>query len=519
MHENIDGLSEVIFSSASNLALAQKISRLAKSGMIKQIRPGIYTSNLKSPLEAVVHRNWKAIAEHLFPSAVVAYRSAIKGGPVIDDGHHKLFLVKGDRAKRLTLPGLEIVIIPGAAPTQNVANDLQVNDVQYGQLYLSSEPRRFLENLSRAKGANERSEGREWVEKALDHLLQVRGEQHLNALRDNARLISGGLGLSQAFDDLNKIIGALQATHQSNILVTNAAIATSKGTPYDAERINKFDALFAMLNSNALPSIPAVADQGTGLENFSFFEAYFSNFIEGTEFTVEEAESIVFDRQIIENRSNDSHDVYGTFEAVIAGKWRSHVPASPKDFILQIRNINALVMQAHPSKNPGELKTKLNQAGSTIFVSPERVVGTLNEGFERIKFLSDPMAKALMMMYVISEVHPFADGNGRTARIAMNACLSNANASRIIIPTIYREDYLLPLKSLTNHGDPTAYIQSMVRAANWSAAFDWGLQRSEVIEMLANCNAFEEDLSQFKLIFPSQELGVEKSETRKPKPS
>jgi hypothetical protein len=45
------------------------------------------------------------------------------------------------------------------------------------------------------------------------------------------------------------------------------------------------------------------APSGVAGENFASFEAYFSNYIEGTTFTVEEAEDIVSNGQIVENRS------------------------------------------------------------------------------------------------------------------------------------------------------------------------------------------------------------------------
>ena len=35
--------------------------------------------------------------------------------------------------------------------------------------------------------------------------------------------------------------------------------------------------------------------------------------------------------------------------------------------------------------------------------------------------LDDPIARAIYMMFLVSEVHPFDDGNGRMARIMMNA--------------------------------------------------------------------------------------------------
>jgi Fic family protein len=38
---------------------------------------------------------------------------------------------------------------------------------------------------------------------------------------------------------------------------------------------------------------------------------------------------------------------------------------------------------------------------------------------------------------MISEVHPFMDGNGRISRIMMNAELTAAGMPKIIIPTHY----------------------------------------------------------------------------------
>jgi len=39
-------------------------------------------------------------------------------------------------------------------------------------------------------------------------------------------------------------------------------------------------------------------------------------------------------------------------------------------------------------------------------------------------------------------VHPFLHGNGRIARILINAELTNAGLLKIIVPTVYRDDYM-----------------------------------------------------------------------------
>jgi Fic/DOC family len=44
--------------------------------------------------------------------------------------------------------------------------------------------------------------------------------------------------------------------------------------------------------------------------------------------------------------------------------------------------------------------------------------------------------RAVMTMFVVTEVHPIIDGNRRIARLAMNCMLSAAELSRIMIPTV-----------------------------------------------------------------------------------
>jgi hypothetical protein len=65
------------------------------------------------------------------------------------------------------------------------------------------------------------------------------------------------------------------------------AVAWAAGLPYDPQRLDPLQRLHAELAGAPLVS----PTDGPALP---FFEAYFSNFIEGTEFAVEEAADIVF---------------------------------------------------------------------------------------------------------------------------------------------------------------------------------------------------------------------------------
>lgn len=488
-----DIVPEILFV-AGNAAHAKRVLRLASEGALRKVYSGIYTSNLASPLDAVVLRNWQAIVGYLLPGGVVSFRSAVAARP--EEG--KLYITRGKTRRTITLPGLSVKVVPGSGPlTQGPAPD-----APFKALYLASEARWLLENLVAAKGVAERVIPRGELEAQLDKRLVLRGESGLNRLRETCREVSIALGLQKEFVRLDKIIGALLGTSGQRQLRSRQALARAAGKPYDPRRLELFDTLFSHLQANVMPQVQDRAPTGAAPDNFAFYESYFSNYIEGTTFLVSEAEEIIFEGKIMPNRNADAHDVLGTFQAASQAPWRNAPANSEDDFLTWLKSVNALVMQARPDKNPGEWKDKVNQAGNTLFVDPTLVPGTLREGFARVLALQDPFARALMIMFVISEVHPFQDGNGRTARLAMNAELTAKGLSRIIIPTVYREDYLLPLKALSNNREPVPYLAAMSKIQEWTAAFDYGQPRSVITEALKACNAFEEDLRRFRLIFP-----------------
>ena len=71
----------------------------------------------------------------------------------------------------------------------------------------------------------------------------------------------------------------------------------------------------------------------------------------------------------------------------------------------------------------------------------------------------------------------------------MNAELSSKSLSRIIIPTIYREDYMGTIKKLTKQRESDTYIRMLLRAWEFSKnVYDDNLDHMETY--LQQCNAF-----------------------------
>ncbi len=73
--------------------------------------------------------------------------------------------------------------------------------------------------------------------------------------------------------------------------------------------------------------------------------------------------------------------------------------------------------------------------------SPMKLPEEMMRFFERLSHLSTPLEKAIFSHYHLARIHPFIDGNGRTARTVQNALLCAANYVPIAIAPTDRSIY------------------------------------------------------------------------------
>ena len=101
-------------------------------------------------------------------------------------------------------------------------------------------------------------------------------------------------------------------------------------------------------------------------------------------------------------------------------------------------------------------------------------------------------------MFLINEIHPFSDGNGRIARIMMNVELNSQNLSTIIIPNSYRDDYLGALRAMTRRHRAQPLIEMFIKAHQFSHINFSNYPK--VLKYLQNHNWFAEP-DEAKLIY------------------
>ena len=461
---------------------ANKKTAMIKEGTLRKISSKVYTTNMEDSAETIVSRNLFYILGQLFPHAVISHRSAFELKPT-DTG--EIFLTY-KYSRNVKLPGITVHLMKGPMGTEHDMPFIE-------NLYVSSNERRMLENLQngRARKGVSKCMSRETIEDYLEKMLQVNGESGINAFRDKAREVSIELGMHSEFEVMSSIISALLTTKPSTTLSSPKAVARANGQPYDGERIQLFEVLFKALRNDVFPLIDEPNQTTSEFRNFAFFESYFSNYIEGTEFEIEDAREIIETGQPMPARNADSHDVLGTFQIVASRREMRRTPSSAEELIDILQERHRIMMAARPDRDPGMFKMKNNHAGDTHFVDYTLVRGTLMKGFEYYQALESPFARALFILFMISEVHPFNDGNGRISRIMMNAELVHADQAKIIIPTVFRDDYLNALRRLTRKGDPSVIIRAISRVHQFSANIT-GDDFEATKDYLEKCFAFKD---------------------------
>ena len=464
----------------SDTAISREVSRAVKAGKLRKLASRLYTRNLTDPPEAIVGRNLWSIVGGYFIGALIADRTALENAPANDGS----VCIVSESGQDIKLPGHTLRPRRGIGP-------LSSDRPFIAGLFLGSTARAYLENMrhSRARsGLVARTLSRREIEERLDTLIRRSGEEAANQLRDEIRAVAPELEAEKEAAELDALIGSLLGTREAE-LSAPTAVARRQGRPYDPDRLTLFQALHAALRDHP-PLSRIVMDRGAeGNATLAFFEAYFSNFIEGTEFAVEEAADIVFRGVIPNERPEDAHDVLGTWRIVSDAQEMTRIPQDGKTLTRLIKARHAAIMESRSDKRPGEFKLTENRAGSTVFVAPDLVAGTLEQGFDLCRSLETPFQRAVFIMFLVAEVHPFADGNGRTARIMMNAELVAAGEERIVIPTVYRANYLSALKALSQNGRPEPLIRMLDFAQKWTVAVDWR-SVEETRRELDDCNAF-----------------------------
>ncbi len=491
----VERQDEVLITRGAPAAVARAIQRRARAGALVKIAEGVYVRETERDGQvATARRHWARVVAALVPNAVVSYRSAFAGGPSAEG---VLFLSHPSNFNRtIKLPGLRVVLVKGP---NALAGDMPLGNER---LFCASRPRQLLENLAPQRGARGKSAGAKAVEERLVSILDAAGEAELHRIRDAAQGLAGPLGLDVELRKLDAIVGALLATRVASAPKTRPEGSVAQATPSDAARLARFEILAARLRAEPLPRRAATATAEPDRSNFAFLESYFSSHVEGSELSIDEARDVVLRGRLVAEHSKDSQGVLGVFRLALESPWRDTVPPFGADFPAELARRHAQMLAQRPESGPGRFKVERNRAGGTWFVDPALVRGTLIEGSTLARSVPEGLARAIYYAFLVSEVHPFASGNGRLARLVMNAELARAGEARIIIPTLFHWEYVDCQRQLSREDDPNGLVRALTLMQAWTSAFDYS-DIDALIAAVTRTHAFERSRSQFiQLLMP-----------------
>lgn len=457
----------IIFSNTKN---ASSLTKAVKEGRFKVLTKGIYI-DINSNSEEQINEKLFSILGHLKVEGIISYASGLHN-KLIDE--NKTIWVVAKTAREVVVGDIRIVVIKGndkennTYATESLTNTL----IKVPNVY-----RAALQNFSVRKVDQYRI-NKELALKALIKEAEKFGNEAWQVLYTNLNTHAAILGYEKEAQSIIIELDKYRKDKNLDIL--------------DSKRVAMFDNLLEKILSSPIIEPEHFDKRDTNAcENLAFFEAYFSNYIEGTEFEVNEAYSIVFDPQVHYVRAKDSHDVKKSYELMLSNIQNPISIKTSEEYIKVLKSWhNAMMLHRSEDMLVGEFKQKKNKAGSTTFVIPEKVEEMLKYSFNLSKAIADPVKKAYFLKTTFTEIHPFEDGNGRMSRIILNNYLSLANKKRIIIPNVFGEDYILGLKAFSNSNNTVPIIKTLNRAAQITNAVPYHTDIKDLIDFLNNNSAF-----------------------------
>ena len=455
---------------ADNKAGSQLAMRLVKRGEAVRLAPGVFARGNQRDAITAVTRHWRAIVAREVPGAVITDRS----GPDPRPQAGRLYVSHPTRRRPLILPGLTVESRLGPGP---IEGDVPITD----GLWAASPQRWILDNTrhSRDRGTGRRTFDDHELATAVDHLASI-AEGRLGNVRDAMEQIADHAGAGVDAARADALLGAAMGTRPDVASASEALTSRQRGRPVDWSRIALFDRA-----AEELAAGPSVEHPVHPTETLAFFEAYFSNYIEGTTFELFEAADIVMRGHRPEHRAHDTDDVLSTY-ALATDALSDAVASTGEEFVQLVLQRHSRLMAHRPHTEPGRIKSIRNRVGDHMFVDPAHVYGTLLAGWDRIDALRTPFQRAVMTHLVIVETHPFIDGNGRVARLGLNAELSAGGQLRLVIPTVFRNDYFAGLRAVTVNGLIDPHVRIMRFVWDWTASVDWSEYQKTHDDMVAS---------------------------------
>lgn len=205
---------------------------------------------------------------------------------------------------------------------------------------------------------------------------------------------------------------------------------------------------------------------------------YHSNAIEGNTLTYSETKLILEEGITINGKSMNEHlEVINHKEALVFVEELVNIPTSQiKES--DILNIHGLILKSINSKEAGKYRTQpvgVRKSNGEIyhFTEPLLVKEKMEEFIYWVQTSKDlhPIQRASEAHYRLVSIHPFIDGNGRTARLIMNLILMQNGYVPSVIRVENRSEYIQAIEKAQNSDSLEDFHKVIVTSVNKNLDF------------------------------------------------
>jgi fido (protein-threonine AMPylation protein) len=126
--------------------------------------------------------------------------------------------------------------------------------------------------------------------------------------------------------------------------------------------------------------------------------------------------------------------------------------------------IHSLILNGIDDNRGRYRNVRVRISGADIVLpNPLKVPGLMRNFAEKLNKKPDDVLKAFEAHYKLVEIHPFVDGNGRTARLLMNLILMRVGYLPTVIAPIEKKRYISSINSRNTKSNLLGYYRYMLR--------------------------------------------------------
>jgi Fic family protein len=187
-----------------------------------------------------------------------------------------------------------------------------------------------------------------------------------------------------------------------------------------------------------------------------------SNALEGNSLTEMETKVLLEDGLTVGGKP--LRDTFETVGHALAYDYMFNLLGSRSITVEDIKNLHRLFFKAIDEQNAGSWRREsvIVTGSDYVFPVPNELDGLMDGLANWIQTKRDtmhPVRFAAMLHLKFVSIHPFIDGNGRVARLLMNAALIQDGYMLAIVPPLLRPDYLAAIHRYQQKGSAESFCE------------------------------------------------------------